>query len=98
MYQKFVITHDGILKFGKVYQHRDLLDWGEECPFGGGLWKKDEGRKALLLYGRSFAFGALDFSQVKRIDWRGIGGIPFPLLFVPRWPNEDLLIPIFANP
>ena len=47
MYQKFIITQDGVLKFGKVYQHVDLLDWGEECPYGGGLWKKDEGRRAI---------------------------------------------------
>ena len=46
MYQKFVITQDGVLKFGKVYQHSDLLGWGEECPYGGGLWKIDEGRRA----------------------------------------------------
>lgn len=97
MYQKFIITQEGVLKFGHVYQHRDLLGWNEECPNGGGLWKKDEGRKAVLLYGRSFAFGTPDFKQVKRIDWNGIGGIPFPLFFVPRWPNEDLLIPVYAN-
>ena len=69
MYQKFIITQEGVLKFGHVYQHRDLLGWNEECPYGGGLWKKDEGRKAVLLYGRSFAFGTPDFKQVKRIDW-----------------------------
>ena len=45
MYQKFIITQDGVLKFGNVYQHSDLLDWGEECPYGGGLWKRDEGRE-----------------------------------------------------
>ena len=98
MYKKFVITQNGVLKFGNVYQHIDLLDWGEECPYGGGLWKKDEVRRAILLYGRSFAFGTPDFNQVKRIDWRGIGGSPFPLFFVPRWPNEDQLIPVYANP
>ena len=94
MYQKFVITQDGVLKFGNAYQHRDLLDWGEECPYGGRLWKRDEGRRAILLYGRSFAFGAPDFNQVRRIDWRGVGGLPIPLFFVPRWPSEDLLIPV----
>ena len=97
MYQKFVITQDGVLKFGKVYQHSDLLGWGEECPYGGGLWKMDEGRRAIL-YGRSFAFGTPDFNQVKRIDWRGVGGSPFYLLFVPRWANEDQLITVYANP
>lgn len=96
MYQKFIITQDGVLKFGKVYQHVDLLDWGEECPYGGGLWKKDECRRAILLYGRSFAFGTPDFNQVRRIDWRGVGGTPSPLFFVPHWPNEDLLVPVYV--
>ena len=95
MYQKSIITQDGVLKFGKVYQHVDLLDWGEECPYGGGLWKKDECRRAILLYGRSFAFGTPDFNQVRRIDWRGVGGTPSPLFFVPHWPNEDLLEPVY---
>ena len=61
MYQKFIINQDGVLKFGRVYLHRDLLSQGEECPYGGGLWKIDEGRGAILLYGRSFDFGAPDF-------------------------------------
>ena len=43
MYQKFIINQYGVQKFGRVYQHRDLLKWGEECPYGGGLWKIDEG-------------------------------------------------------
>ena len=42
MYQKFIINQDGVLKFGRVYMHRDLLAWNEECPYGGGLWKIDE--------------------------------------------------------
>ena len=45
MYQKFIITQDGVLRFGRVYQHCDLLDWGLAAPaavcaalaFGGGL-------------------------------------------------------------
>ena len=49
MYQKFIINQDGVLKFGRVYLHRDLLAWDEQCPYGGGLWKIDEGRGAILL-------------------------------------------------
>lgn len=97
MYQKFIITGDGVLRFGKVYQHRDLLEWGEECTYGGGLWHIDKERKALLLYGRSFAFGAPDWNQVKEIDWNGIEGAPLPLFFVPRWPNEDRLTPVCSK-
>lgn len=98
MYQKFIINQYGVLKFGRVYQHRDLLGWGEECPYGGGLWKKDDERRAILLYGRSFAFGTPDFSQLRRIEWAGAGGTPSPLFFLPHWPDEDMLIPVTACP
>ena len=98
MYQKFIINQYGVLKFGKVYQHRDLLKWGEECPYGGGLWKIDEGRGIVLLYGRSFAYGTPDLGQVKRIEWSGLGSTPLPLFFLPDWPSEDRLIPVYANP
>jgi len=97
MYQKF-INQDGVLKFGNVYQHRNLLGRNEECPYGGGLWKRDEGRRCVLLYGRSFEFGAPDFNCVKRIEWSGIGGTPSPLFHLPLWPSEEILIPVYANP
>lgn len=69
MYQKFIINQDGVLKFGNVYMHRDLLDKGERCPFGGGLWKIDNSRGAIMLYGRSFDFGRPDFDFLKGVDW-----------------------------
>ena len=46
MFQKFIINRDGVLKFGRVYLHRDMLAPGEQCTYGGGLWKIDEGRGA----------------------------------------------------
>ena len=98
MYQKFIINQEGVLMFGRVYQHRDFLGWNEDCPYGGGLWKLDEGRRAILLYGRSFAFGAPDFNHVRRIEWSGIGGTPYPLFFLPNWPNEESRVPGYANP
>ena len=97
MYQKFIINQDGVLKFGRVYQHRELLRWGERCPYGGGLWKIDEGRQAILLYGRSFAFGTPEFSALRRIDWSGLGGTPRPLFFFPHWPSEEQLVPLFVQ-
>ena len=97
MYQKFIINQDGVLKFGHVYLHRDLLLRDEQCPYGGGLWKIDEGRGVILLYGRSFDFGAPDFYHVRRIEWTGVGGRPLPLFYLPHWPEEDLLIPVFAG-
>jgi hypothetical protein len=39
MFQKFIINRDGVLKFGRVYLHRDMLSPGEQCTYGGGLWK-----------------------------------------------------------
>lgn len=97
MYQKFIINQDGVLKFGHVYLHKDLLGAGEQCLYGGGLWKIDESRRAVLLYGRSFDFGSPDFERVYRIEWAGIGGKPMPLFFLPHWPEEDLLIPVYAK-
>ena len=97
MYQKFIINQDGILKFGRVYLHKDLLSLSEQCPYGGGLWKADESRRAILLYGRSFDFEAPDFDKVCHIDWTGIGGKPISLFYLPYWPDENLLIPVFAK-
>ncbi len=98
MYQKFIINQDGLLRFGRVYLHRDLLASNEQCVYGGGLWKVDEGRGAILLYGRSFDFGPPYFDCVRRIEWSGIGGKPVPLFFLPNWPDEDTLEPVYANP
>lgn len=96
MYQKFIINQDGVLRFGRVYQHRDLLEWGEECPYGGGLWKVDEARRAILLYGRSFAFGPPQLEQVRRIEWSGMGGAPRTLFYFPHWPSEESLVPVLV--
>lgn len=104
MFNKFIINQDGVLKFGYVYMHRDLLQIGEQCPYGGGLWKIDEGRNAVLLFGRSFDFGVPDFDYVKRIDWSGIEqnsvlgyNVPHCLLYLPHWPSEEQVIPVFAR-
>ncbi len=97
MYQKFIINQDGVLRFGRVYLHREILASGEQCIYGGGLWKIDEARGAILLYGRSFDFGPPYFDSVRRIDWEGIGGNPVPLFFLPNWPDEDVLEPIYVK-
>ena len=97
MYQKFIINQDGVLKFGHVYLHRELLDMGKQCPYGGGLWKVDEKRGAILLYGRSFDFGVPEINRITRIEWSGVGGKPMPLFFLPHWPEEERLIPIDTN-
>lgn len=97
MYQKFIINQDGVLKFGHVYLHRDILSPDERCVYGGGLWKIDESRGAIILYGRSFDFGIPDFDYVTRIDWSTLGGTPRPLLYLPHWPDESIIEPIFAK-
>lgn len=94
MYQKFIINQNGVLKFGIVFLHRDLLQHGESCPNGGGLWKIDEKRNVVLLYGRSFDFGLPDFSNVRCVEWHGVGGSPLPLLYLPHWPDESTVQPI----
>ena len=93
MFQKFIINRDGVLKFGRVYLHRDMLSPGEQCTYGGGLWKIDEGRGAIVLYGRSFDFGPPDFDFVTRIDWSGLGGTPRPLLYLPHCLAKKRLCP-----
>lgn len=97
MYQKFIITQQGTLKFGFVFLHYDLLGPGENMAYGGGLWKHDPSRDAILLYGRSFDFGLPQFEQLKNIDWKGGGGTPKPLFFLPQWPDESILEPVFVR-
>lgn len=94
MYQKFIITQKGVLRFGHVYLHRELLQPGETCTNGGGLWAIDEARRALLLYGRSFDFGKPDFGALRRVDWSGVGGRPIDLIYQPHWPNDEVEIPV----
>ena len=94
--QKFVITKEGELRFGDVRLHKDLLPWGDDECFGGGFWKVEA--CSISLYGRSFDFGAPDFSHVRKIDWTGIGGKPTSLLYYPNYPDLDNAEHVFANP
>lgn len=94
MYRKFIITDDGVLRFGRVAQHRDLLEWGEECSNSGGFWTLDGARGALLLFGRSFNFGAPAIEHVRFVDWDGAGGVELPLFYLPEWPREGAMIPV----
>ena len=97
MYQKFIITGDGILRFGRVYLHRDLLKKGEKCIYGGGLWNIDEGRGGIVLFGRSFDFGPPDFDYVRRVEWSGVGGKPVPMFYQPHWPDDNTLVNVCTN-
>ena len=94
MYQKFIITDEGVLKFGNVYHHRNLLACDENCPYGGGLWRIDESRKMVLLFGRSFEFGTPDFSFLSYVNRSGIGNIDYPLFYQSHWPYDETLVPV----
>ena len=94
MYHKFIINQAGVLMFGVVYQHRELLGCGDSCPYGGGLWHYDESRGAILLYGRSFAFGPPVLEHVTEVEWKGAGVGPCPIFFLPSWPDETRLQPV----
>lgn len=94
MYQKFIITDEGVLKFGNVYHHRNLLSCDESCSYGGGLWRIDEARKMIVLFGRSFEFGTPEFSYLSHVNRSSIGDIDYPLFYQPHWPYDDTLVPV----
>ena len=94
MYQKFIITDEGELRFGNVYHHRNLLRWDESCSYGGGLWRGDEEREAVILYGRSFEFGTTEFGGLRYVNWDGIDGVERPLFYQPHWPYDETLVPV----
>jgi hypothetical protein len=54
--QKFIITQDGVFKYGNVRMHKDLLEAGDSC-YGGGFYEFDYISNRLLLSGRSYDFG-----------------------------------------
>ena len=97
MYQKFIINQDGVLRFGTVFLHKDLLADGEHCVYGGGLWKIDEKSGAIMLFGRSFDFGSPDFDNLRKIEWTGAGGKACPILYLPKWPDETVVQRVFAK-
>ena len=94
MYQKFIITGDGELKFGNVYHHRNLLRWNEDCLYGGGLWRIDDARGAVVLYGRSFEFGPPLLEHLRYVNWDGIDGNERLVFYQPHWPYDEALVPV----
>ena len=85
---------DGELRFGDVKLHKNLLPWGDEECFGGGMWQFGGGGAYVNLFGYSMDFGLPDFSQVKSIDWSGIGGVPIRLRYLPNYPDTEDAIDI----
>ncbi|MCQ2294931.1 MAG: hypothetical protein MJZ67_04695 [Bacteroidales bacterium] len=82
MYQKFIINQHGVLRFGKVMRHYQLLRFGEQCPYGGGWWEYELGTERVMLYGHSTDFGHPDFDFLKRVDWDSLDGKEHPLIYL----------------
>ena len=98
MYNKFIITLDGTLVFGNVFLHRELLPRHHTTCHGGGLWRIDNQRGAILLFGRSFDFGPPDLEMVRRIDRTTIPGqLDYPVFFLRQWLEEEVLEPVLPG-
>lgn len=61
--QKFIVTSDGRLKFGDVNMHKQLLAPGESC-IGGGVYEFDYIGRRMLLSGKSYDFGRVQWGLV----------------------------------
>lgn len=96
--QKFIITQSGTLLFGDVKLHRDLIPDRDDTCYGGGFWRIDNQRGMVLLYGRSFDFGAPEFSRMRSIDRTGIpGALPYPMFYQREFAGEEILEPIITE-
>jgi len=91
MYQKFIITLDGTLLFGNVFLHRELLPYGDSTCYGGGLWKIDDQRKCIILFGRSFDFGLPDFAYLQRVNYSETGYREYPIFYQRHFATEEVL-------
>lgn len=61
--QKFIVTGDGVLKYGNVRMHKDLLADSDTC-IGGGFYEFDYVENCLHLSGRSYDFGKPKWSFI----------------------------------
>lgn len=95
MYNKFIITIDGEIRFGNVFLHRELLPKGHTTCHGGGLWQIDNQRGCILLYGRSFDFGLPKFELAHSIDRTKLpGSLGYPMFYVRHWQDDEILEPV----
>ena len=91
MYNKFIVTLDGELKFGNVYLHKDLLPDEHFTCHGGGLWKIDNQSGRVILYGRSFDFGLPDFEYATWINRTEIpGSLDYPIFYLRTFGEEEI--------
>lgn len=64
--RKFIVTADGVFKFGDVNMHKDLLSPGEAC-IGGGEYEFNYVDLRMSLSGRSYDFGRVKWSLIDRL-------------------------------
>ena len=92
---KFIITESGVLEFGDVQLHRELIPHGENTCHGGGFWRINHQRGIIELYGRSFDFGAPEWSYLKRINETIIpASLGYPMFYKREFCGEEILEPI----
>lgn len=93
--RKFIITEDGVMKFGDVRLHRDLIPMGQDTCHGGGFWEIDNQRGCVILSGRSFDFGAPEFSLLREIDRTEVpGSLGYPIFYRREFCGSEILEPI----
>lgn len=99
MYNKFIITLSGEIRFGNVFLHRELLPKAHTICHGGGLWKVDNQNGRIILYGRSFDFGLPDFEQATWVD-RSCppGSLGYPMFYQRTFADEEFLEEIKIEP
>lgn len=93
--QKFIITTDGTMRFGDVQLHRDLIPYGDDTCYGGGFWRVDNHRGCIILSGRSYDFGAPEFSRLRSIDTTTApGSLGYPMFYERMFAGEEYLEPV----
>jgi hypothetical protein len=61
--QKFIITQEGVFRYGNVRMHKDLLEDRDQC-IGGGFYEFDYVSNRLLLSGKSYDFGTPQWDYI----------------------------------
>ena len=96
--RKFIITQSGTLEFGDVTYHRDLIPEGEDTCHGGGFWKIDNQTGRILLHGRSFDFGAPEFSCLRSINRSEFpASLGYPIFYQREFCGQEILEPIIID-
>ncbi len=67
--QKFILTSDGMFRYGDVSLHKHLLQ-GDEMCIGGGMYEFDYVSGRMLLHGRSYDYG--------RPKWHYLNSLTLP--------------------